>query len=127
MDEQQWRWVGDLPQQRRIAQIIQRQQVTAGLLQPSQILLDPSPVRGAQIVERRGGQIQPDPFSAASGERLGGGTEMFQQPGESRWPDARRSQQCQQPGGIVSRGGVVQGVVTRSCRRMARSACITSA
>jgi hypothetical protein len=53
---------------------------------------------------------------------------MIQQPGKARRPDAWPSQQRQQPGRIVSRGrNVVQGVVTRSCRRMARSACMTSA
>ncbi len=129
VDEQQRRRIGDLPQQRRIAGIVQRQQVIAGLFQPGQILFHPPPVGLAQIVERRGRQIQSPHSARPAAKRRGGRTEMFQQPGKTGRSDARRPQQRQQPGrlGGRERGVTVQGVVTRSCRRMARSACITSA
>jgi hypothetical protein len=95
MDEQQGRGIGDLPQQQWIAGIVQPQQMVAGLFQPGQVLVDRPPVGIVQIGERNLRQFQPEPFGPAGGEYRRRRTEMLQQPGEPRRPDARRSQQRQ--------------------------------
>jgi hypothetical protein len=54
---------------------------------------------------------------------------VLQEPGEAGRTDAWRAQQRQQSGRHFDRrrGEVrVQGVVTRSCKRIDRSACMTS-
>lgn len=68
VDEQQrWR-ISDLPQQWRVAGVVQLQQVITGPFQPGQVLFHPPPVGLAQRIERDGRQIQLPQFGVVGGE-----------------------------------------------------------
>ena len=127
MHEQQRRRVIDLLQQRRIARIAAVEQVVVRPAQPGQIQFNRAPVRRLQIIERCRRRASLTLSIAVGGKHRLGRTKGLQQPGKARRANAGRPQQSQQPGRITGwRGNVtVQGVVTRSCMRIARSACIT--